>query len=663
MSGPTYYQNGTPYNANGEPIIIITGGPTPPSGTIPAHPPSNGGLYVSMLPPNVAPVYLKDRMSVKYVPGKGRQFTPYGQLTQLQKIFDDQIAAARSRIAEPVNQIIERTNAVLQLVMNTQVGNDPRIFSPEKLLREANYGLQVANSEVQLSEGNVSQKHEAAEKALNDVKSKLGLSGVAPEDYDTFLTQVFQPVSRTYWEEFSVKPRVEEFNAKQRLLAALDNIAFVIQDVVSKASTLTEVANQVKKERADAETEAKAKADAETQAKAEEVRKAEEARKAEAVHKAEEARKILFAKAGVLDAPAYTPAQVKAAETSLGAMGSMVLNRAPGMLQLSTAAEGVLTTTSELAGSIAGAVWRGAIALAEAATVSTAGATVGALVMGFWPTKAGEGSDKLYGRDIVMFGFQANLIAAGKVSISPDMHSVDLPVRGSLVMENGQQQARLVKTGMGGVPASVPVLKAARDEKTGLDRITIPAVGGAPSRTILVNPAPAGPTAPPHTGNSSPAPVTPVHTGTTVKQADSIVTTSFPADDLKELQDFIYWQPDATGSGVEPIYVMLSDPLDSGRFTRKQLDKKFKHASDFGIADTKKNRVTLTQYRDAVEAHLKDRDTVEKGTYRREKGSKVYFNPKSMRVVIIKANGDFLSGWKINPDADNGRIYLETGDL
>nr|WP_269814079.1 colicin D domain-containing protein [Serratia proteamaculans] len=108
---------------------------------------------------------------------------------------------------------------------------------------------------------------------------------------------------------------------------------------------------------------------------------------------------------------------------------------------------------------------------------------------------------------------------------------------------------------------------------------------------------------------------------------------------------------------------MVSEPLDSGRFTRKQLDKKFKHASDFGIADTKKNRVTLTQYRDAVEAHLKDRDTVEKGTYRREKGSKVYFNPKSMRVVILKANGDFLSGWKINPDADNGRIYLETGDL
>jgi Colicin D. len=111
------------------------------------------------------------------------------------------------------------------------------------------------------------------------------------------------------------------------------------------------------------------------------------------------------------------------------------------------------------------------------------------------------------------------------------------------------------------------------------------------------------------------------------------------------------------------VYVVLSDPLDSGRFTRKQLDRKYKHAGDFGVSDTKKNRETLTKFRDAIEAHLADKETVEKGTYRREKGSKVYFNPKTMRVVVLKPNGDFLSGWKINPDAENGKIYLETGDL
>ncbi|ATM79174.1 hypothetical protein CRN79_07305 [Serratia fonticola] len=143
------------------------------------------------------------------------------------------------------------------------------------------------------------------------------------------------------------------------------------------------------------------------------------------------------------------------------------------------------------------------------------------------------------------------------------MTSVNLPVRGLLVTENGRQNVSLVKTGIAGVSANVPVLRAVRDEKTGLDKITLPAVAGAPSRTILINPVPVGPTAPSNTGNSLPIPVTPVHTGTTIKQADSIVTTTFPAEDIKGLRDFIYWQPDATGSGVEPIYVMLSAPPKS----------------------------------------------------------------------------------------------------
>ncbi|MBH3275229.1 S-type pyocin domain-containing protein [Serratia marcescens] len=244
------------------------------------------------------------------------------------------------------------------------------------------------------------------------------------------------------------------------------------------------------------------------------------------------------------------------------------------------------------------------------------------------------------------------------------MTSVDLPVRGFITTDDdGRQSVNFVRTGVGGVSPSVPVFRPVRDELTGLDKIMLPAVAGAPARTILINPVPTGPAAPAHTGNGSPGPKSPVHTGTGIRQADSIVVTTFPADVVQDLQDFILWQPDALETGVEAVYVMVSDPLDSGRFTRRQLDKKYKHASDFGIADTRKNRETLTKYRDALEAHLKDKDTVEKGTYRREKGSKVFFNPNTMNVVVLKENGDFLSGWKINPDADNGRIYLDTGDL
>lgn len=67
--------------------------------------------------------------------------------------------------------------------------------------------------------------------------------------------------------------------------------------------------------------------------------------------------------------------------------------------------------------------------------------------------------------------------------------------------------------GTGGVSATVPVLSAVRDTVTGLDIITVPAVAGAPSRTILINPVPVGPAAPAHTGSNTPTPVTPVHRG------------------------------------------------------------------------------------------------------------------------------------------------------
>ncbi|EBQ7726899.1 klebicin D activity protein, partial [Salmonella enterica] len=130
-----------------------------------------------------------------------------------------------------------------------------------------------------------------------------------------------------------------------------------------------------------------------------------------------------------------------------------------------------------------------------------------------------------------------------------------------LVNSNGQLTLALLKTGNGALPAAVPVLKAVRDAATGLDKITVPAVAGAPARTILVNPAPQ-PAQPSDTGNQQPVPVTPVHTGTEVKPVETPVTTTTPAADAGSLRDFIYWRPDATGTGVEPVYVMLSSPRD-----------------------------------------------------------------------------------------------------
>ncbi|WP_253260341.1 polymorphic toxin type 33 domain-containing protein, partial [Pectobacterium odoriferum] len=50
------------------------------------------------------------------------------------------------------------------------------------------------------------------------------------------------------------------------------------------------------------------------------------------------------------------------------------------------------------------------------------------------------------------------------------------------------------------------------------------------------------------------------HTGTDITPVESITVTTTPVDDHKGLQDFIYWRPDAAGTGVEPVYVVISDP-------------------------------------------------------------------------------------------------------
>ncbi|EHE7853525.1 hypothetical protein JZD35_004763 [Salmonella enterica subsp. enterica serovar Teko] len=295
------------------------------------------------------------------------------------------------------------------------------------------------------------------------------------------------------------------------------------------------------RQRQEEENQAREKADAEAKAKAEAAAKA---------------REELFAKAGVKTPPEYTPEMVKAAEAALGAAGAMALSQAPNTMQLSVAGNGVWTATGDVVGSLSAAIGRGIAAL----TASTVGPMVAAASTIFFPPPAGGGSDKVPGRDLdALFALNAQLLTGQNEKIEPGVNSVSLPVRGQLVNSNDQLAMQLLKTGEG-LPAAVPVLNAVRDAATGLDRITVPAVAGAPERIILVNPAPP-PAAPSDTASPPPSvPVTPAHTGTEIKPVETITVTTTPAADIGGLQDFIYWRPDAAGTGVEPVYVMLSSP-------------------------------------------------------------------------------------------------------
>lgn len=82
--------------------------------------------------------------------------------------------------------------------------------------------------------------------------------------------------------------------------------------------------------------------------------------------------------------------------------------------------------------------------------------------------------------------------------------------------------------------------------------------------------------------------------------------------------------------------------------TTKQLQKKFKHADDFGVSGNF-NPANAKKFNQAIQDHLNAPGTKEiSGSYR---GSSVTFHtdPNSGLTVIQNPNGSFLSGWKLNP--------------
>nr|WP_024560418.1 VENN motif pre-toxin domain-containing protein [Franconibacter pulveris] len=78
----------------------------------------------------------------------------------------------------------------------------------------------------------------------------------------------------------------------------------------------------------------------------------------------------------------------------------------------------------------------------------------------------------------------------------------------------------------------------------------------------------------------------------------------------------------------------------------KQLDKKFKHAEDFGVMTTKKNPETLSQYEAAIRNHMGDTATVEQGSYGFVKDSKVFFNSATNNAVVL--DSQVLSSQDLN---------------
>lgn len=83
-------------------------------------------------------------------------------------------------------------------------------------------------------------------------------------------------------------------------------------------------------------------------------------------------------------------------------------------------------------------------------------------------------------------------------------------------------------------------------------------------------------------------------------------------------------------------------------FSARQLQRKFKHATDFGVAGSYSQEQS-NRFAQALRAHVENQATlVIQGTYRGEQVTH-FVNPQTGLNVIRAADNAFVSGWRLTP--------------
>ncbi|MBI7164394.1 S-type pyocin domain-containing protein [Pseudomonas aeruginosa] len=345
-------------------------------------------------------------------------------------------------------------------------------------------------------------------------------------------------------------------------------------------------------------------------------------------------------------------AAIRAANTyAMPANGSVVATAAGrGLIQV---AQGAASLAQAISDAIA-VLGRVLASAPSVMAVGFASLTYSSRTAEQWQDQTPDSVRYALGMDAAKLGLppSVNLNAVAKAS-----GTVDLPMRLTNEARGNTTTLSVVSTDGVSVPKAVPVRMAAYNTATGLYEVTVPStVAEAPPLILTWTPAsPPGNQNPSSTTPVVPKPV-PVYEGATLTPLKT-EPESYPGV-LLDLNDLIVIFP--ADSGVKPVYVMLSSPLDSGIFTRKQLLKKYQsHADDFGFAGRNANNITLAEFRDKILEHLGSPTTIEKGFYHRYQGSKVFYNPDTNIVVVLKEDGMFLSGWYLEPGSKQEKNYFE----
>ncbi|MCU9588903.1 RHS domain-containing protein [Proteus mirabilis] len=101
-----------------------------------------------------------------------------------------------------------------------------------------------------------------------------------------------------------------------------------------------------------------------------------------------------------------------------------------------------------------------------------------------------------------------------------------------------------------------------------------------------------------------------------------------------------------------PNPILWTDPLGLSacgvNFNKSQIQKKFKHAEDFGISGSA-NKQNFEAFEQAMKNHIELPTTVNiSGTYRWKQDVIHYFDPKTGLNVMADKSGNFISGWKLS---------------
>lgn len=127
---------------------------------------------------------------------------------------------------------------------------------------------------------------------------------------------------------------------------------------------------------------------------------------------------------------------------------------------------------------------------------------------------------------------------------------------------------------------------------------------------------------------------------------------------LQRIIDLVKQRGSAVKNPLGPgVKIVQETPLVTNP---KQIEAKFKHAEDFGIA-APRGKEGFRQFDDAVKNHVDDPATLHiDGTYRGNPAI-LNYNPNTGLVVVQSPSGEFVSGWKLS--RQQAQNVLDQGKL